>query len=63
MEIKNKASEEPLIYELSIASTSQESMKGLLIFGEHPREMISPETGINIAKSLCLAGDQSTEIT
>ena len=24
-----------------------------LLFGEHAREMISPETGLNIAKALC----------
>lgn len=28
-------------------------LKGFMIFGEHPREMISPETGLNLVKALC----------
>ncbi len=51
------ANESPEIYELNISSKSKSSTKGFLLFGEHPREMISPETGLNLVKALCLSGD------
>ena len=28
-------------------------MKAYLLFGEHPRELISPETGLNFLRDLC----------
>lgn len=46
----------PEIYELDIESTDKsggELLRGMVIFGEHPRELISPETGLNFVSALC----------
>jgi len=32
-------------------------MSAFLLFGEHARELISPETGLNILKALCKKAD------
>ena len=42
------------------AHESSSKYNVFLLFGEHAREMISPETGLNIAKALC--GQASTTV-
>ncbi|EAS00566.2 zinc carboxypeptidase family protein (macronuclear) [Tetrahymena thermophila SB210] len=50
----NLANDDPDIYEVTLSSLeSDKPLKALIIFGEHPRELISPETGLNFLKSLC----------
>ena len=53
---KSLKSSSPEIYELDIESTDKsggELLRGMVIFGEHPRELISPETGLNFVSALC----------
>lgn len=35
---------------IDINPTQERPLKGFLVFGEHPREMISSETGLNLVK-------------
>jgi hypothetical protein len=37
-------------------------MNVFLLFGEHARELISPETGLNIAKALCGKAETTVDI-
>merc|ERR1719498_1300271 len=37
---------------------AQPTNKGFILFGEHARELISPETGLALVKTLCGEGEQ-----
>ena len=37
-------------------------MNVFLLFGEHARELISPETGLNIAKAVCGRADTTVDM-
>lgn len=43
------------MFEISDKKFTNQLLKDdiFLLFGEHARELISPETGLNIAKTLC----------
>ncbi len=47
--------DEPAIHLITITdkSPSENKQKIFYLFGEHPRELISSETGLNLAKTLC----------
>jgi len=46
---------EPAIHLVTITgkSLAENKQKIFYLFGEHPRELISSETGLNLAKTLC----------
>jgi hypothetical protein len=48
-----EASTSPRIQEVSINRNAEKRFRGYLIFGEHPRELISPETGMHFLRDLC----------
>jgi hypothetical protein len=51
---KEIRSESPLIYTLTFAKKeSNLREKAFIIFGEHARELISVETGLNLISLLC----------
>jgi hypothetical protein len=50
---KKDALQEPRVQEVMINEGEGRKMKAYLLFGEHPREMISPETGLNFIRELC----------
>ena len=47
--------EEPLIYSVDLKKTDahHDTQKNFILFGEHSRELISPETGIHFLETLC----------
>jgi hypothetical protein len=45
--------ENPDMNIISFNEGSQAAYKGFLLFGEHAREFISPETGLHFIKKLC----------
>ncbi len=47
------ASNEPYIQLVHINENDDKPYKGFILFGEHPRELISPETGLNFIQELC----------
>jgi hypothetical protein len=38
---------------IKLKGTGEKRLKAFLLFGEHPRELISPETGLKLTKMLC----------
>lgn len=50
---KSHASESPLIKEININNSKEKKLRAYLLFGEHPRELISPESGLRFLQDLC----------
>lgn len=52
--------ESPKIGLLSFNKNQNKANKAFIIFGEHARELISPETGLHFVKKLC-SDDESVK--
>lgn len=44
------------VVRLAQSPTSERAADVMMVFGEHPRELISPEVGLNIVRTLCSEG-------
>jgi hypothetical protein len=53
--IQEKINEEPVMYLVNLRPLIQDikSKNAFLIFGEHARELITVEIGLNLVKTLC----------
>ncbi|CAD8066346.1 unnamed protein product [Paramecium primaurelia] len=49
----SNASDSPLIKEVNINRNQNKKYRAYILFGEHPRELISPESGIHFLNDLC----------